>query len=131
MLRRKIAIAVVGLAAVLIPLEVVDSGAGPWSAVDVVFIAWLMTPFALLAALVGKLRDAELLVLGAGLTIATIGIETSIMRSESSTASIGLLFLPLYLVTGMVVVMLVAKLVRVLRDRTSNGAPGLRRPARR
>jgi hypothetical protein len=112
MLLNRIGVASVGLIAVVVPLEIGD--AWGWSPVDVVFLVWLMTPFLWLIAVLGRLGGAEQVVLTAGLAVATAAFETAVIRSDSSTAAIGLLFLPLYLFVALAAVVFLGRVWRAL-----------------
>jgi hypothetical protein len=109
----RIGVATVGLIAVVLPIAVADSWG--WSIADALFLVWLMTPFLLLIAAWHAFGRVEKVVLTIGMAIAATAFETAVIESDSSTASIALFFLPIYLMLGIVGVAFLGRVLRLLR----------------
>ena len=114
----RLAVLLVGLVAAISPFALFGHGGG-WSLgdlfFDVFFIAWFISPFLLVIWLYDRLIRGERVVLTGGLALATVAFEIAVIRDESSTAAIALLFLPIYLLGGMAILLLVSLILRRLR----------------
>jgi hypothetical protein len=101
----------VGLIAVVLPLAAAD--VWRWSLADALFLFWLMTPFLLLIASWSSFGRIEQVVLTVGMAIGAAAFEGAVIESDSSTASIALVFLPVYLLLGIVGVILLGRVLRL------------------
>jgi hypothetical protein len=109
----RIGVATVGLIAVVLPLAFADVWS--WSLADAIFLIWLMTPFLLLIASWDSFGRIEQVVLTVGMAIGAVAFEAAVIQSDSSTASIALFFLPVYLMLGIVGVIFLGRILRLLR----------------
>jgi hypothetical protein len=108
----RIGVATVGLIAVVLPLAVADISS--WSLAAALFLVWLMTPFLLIASW-DSFGGIEHVVLTLGMAIGAAAFEAAVIQSDSSTASIALFFLPVYLMLGIVGVIFLSRILRLLR----------------
>jgi hypothetical protein len=98
---------VIGLFATVIPLAVWDV-----DALHPAFVIWLLVPFFVLGVFG---RRGNVLIKGLGLAALAVGmfvLEVDILRDESSTSALGLLFLPVYALVGVVALLTINAIVR-------------------